>query len=72
MKKDYCTWFPEKWRGVDISDCCQLHDETCSTAKFFRCLKVKIGRFHASYIAIGGGLGCWTKYPKMMLKKVLP
>lgn len=64
--KDYCTWFPEKWRGVDISECCKGHDETCSTRKFYLCLKGKIGRFHASYIGFGGSLGCITKYPRKM------
>ena len=66
-KKDYCTWFPEKWRGVDISDCCKYHDETCSTRGFYLCLKDKIGKFHATYIGFGGSVGCWVKYTKKMV-----
>ena len=69
-KKDYCTMFPEKWVGVDISDCCKLHDNTCSTTKFFNCLKGKIGTFHSSYISLGGGFGCWVKYTSKMIKRL--
>lgn len=68
MKKDYCTWFPEKWAGVDISDCCKGHDDTCSTREFYLCLKDKVGRFHASYIGFGGSVGCWVKYTKKMIE----
>jgi len=67
---DYCTWFPETWKGIDISECCKKHDETCSTGKFFRCLKEKIGKFHASYISLGGAIGCWLQYPKRMIKRI--
>ena len=70
MKNDYCTMFPETWRGVDISECCKLHDEECSTSKFFKCLKEKIGKFHSSYIALGGAVGCWFKYTKKMFKRM--
>ena len=69
-KKDYCTWFPEKWREVDISGCCKVHDDTCSTSKFYKCLKSKINRVPAVAIAIGGGLGCWVKYTSKMFKRV--
>jgi len=69
-KADYCTMFPEKWLGVDISPCCKLHDEECSTGKFFRCLRDKIGSFHAAYIAVGGGIGCWIKYTRKMVKRI--
>jgi len=68
MSKDYCTLFPERWVGVEISDCCKEHDETCSTRKFYLCLKSKIGKFHATYIAFGGSVGCWVKYTKKMTK----
>lgn len=71
MEKDYCTWFPEKWRGVDISECCKGHDESCGSHGFYKCLKGKIGSFHASYIALGGGLGCWVKYTKKMIKRLI-
>jgi len=67
--KDYCTWFPERWAGEDISGCCKLHDEKCSTRDFYVCLVGKIGKFHATYIAFFGSLGCWVKYTGLMLKK---
>lgn len=69
-KKDYCTAFPESWLGKDISECCKKHDATCSTRKFYRCLKSKLGWFHSSYIALGGSLGCWVKYTRKMLRRV--
>lgn len=67
---DWCTGFPEKWRGQDISECCKKHDETLSTSQFYRCLKTKIGRFHAGYITLGGAIGAWVKYTKTMIKRV--
>lgn len=67
-KKDYCTWFPEVWRKVDISSCCSAHDSDCSTRKFYLCLKDKIGKFHATYIGFGGSIGCYIKYPKKMIE----
>ena len=70
MKKDYCTWFKESWRGVDISECCKGHDTDCGSHGFYNCLKGKIGKFHASYIALGGGLGCWAKYTSKMFRRL--
>lgn len=67
---DWCSGFPEKWRGEDISEYCKLHDMTLSTSKFYNCLKAKIGRFHAGYITLGGAIGAWIKYTKTMIKKV--
>lgn len=29
MKKDYCTCFPDIWKGIDISSACKLHDNMC-------------------------------------------
>ena len=69
MAKDYCTWFPERWAGVDISDCCKGHDETCSTTRFYLCLKDKVGKFHATYIAFGGSVGCWVRCTGFMFKR---
>lgn len=66
-KKDYCTLFPEKWRGVDIKECCYGHDKTCSTREFYLCLRAKIGKFHATYIGFGGSVGCWVKHTKKMI-----
>jgi len=70
MVKDWCTGWPEKWRGVDISPCCKEHDETLGTHTFYRCLKSKIGWFHAVYITAGGGIGAWVKYTKTMIRRV--
>lgn len=82
-KTDYCTMFPEVWLGVDIRECCYIHDEVkvCSTKQFYKCLKEKFKKsdkrlvsklywFHASYIALGGGIGCWLKYTSKMIKRV--
>jgi len=70
MAKDYCTWFPEEYRGKDLRPCCKLHDDTCSTSKFYKCLKLKLGWFHASYITLGGSLGCWAKYTSKMFRRL--
>ena len=68
--KNWCTWFPETWRGVHIGECCKMHDMNCSTSSFYNCLKRKVGKFHASYITAGGAIGCWVKYTKDMVKRV--
>ena len=78
MKKDHCTWFPEKWVAwvswcrweiIDISPCCKIHDVTCSTSEFLRCLREKkvVG---TSLVTAGGALGCWAKYTSKMFKRV--
>ena len=67
---DWCTCFPEKWMGKNISDCCKQHDETLSTHKFYTCLKNKLGWYHAWYIVAGGAIGAWLKYTKIMINKV--
>lgn len=80
-KKDYCSYFPDFWLGVDIKECCYNHDETCSTSLFFKLLNEKFKQsdkplvkklswFHAGYITIGGAIGCWLKYTSKMFKKV--
>lgn len=66
--KGFCTWFWDTWFGVYIGDCCGGHDKDCSTRKFFNCLVDRFkGRFHATYIAFFGSVGCWTKYTKLMV-----
>lgn len=67
--KDYCTWFPDNWKGVYIGDCCKIHDEECSTSKFLKCLYKKVG-LHSVYITAGGALGCWIKYTKKMIGRI--
>lgn len=66
-EKDYCTFFPEAWRGVDIKECCYAHDATCSTRQFYLCLESKVGKFWATLIAFGGSVGCWVKHSKKMI-----
>lgn len=70
QRENNCTGFPEVWLGVNISDCCKKHDDTLSTSKFFKCLRGKIGWFHALYITAGGAIGAWVKYTKTMMKRV--
>ena len=69
-KVDHCTWFVEEFRGVKISDCCRIHDDTYSTRQFYNCLAGKIGKFHASWITAGGAIGSWVKYPITMWKRI--
>ena len=75
MAKDYCSLFPERWfngfswKMVDISDCCKGHDRNCSTREFYLCLKDKVGKFHATYIGLGGSIGCWVRQTKWMMTK---
>ncbi len=68
--KDYCTWFPESWRGIYIGDCCKGHDDTCSTHAFYKCLRKKIGLLGSLLIALGGSVGCWVKYTSRMWRRV--
>lgn len=68
--KDHCSLFPEHWFGTYIGDCCSIHDKKCSTHRFYKCLRNKIGIVGASVIALGGALGCWIKYTSKMTKRV--
>ena len=65
-----CTGFPNTWLGVDLTECCKNHDNNLGTHSFYKCLKAKIGWFHAGYITLGGAVGAWIKYTKTMAKKV--
>ena len=56
--------FPEEIEGVYIGDCCKEHDETCSAAKFFKCLSGKVSKGMAYIITIGGALGCFFRFGK--------
>ena len=71
--KDWCTWFPESWFSIKkklkvyIGHCCKTHDETLSTSRFYNCLRVAtIDLVSSSVISLGGFLGAWVKYPKIM------
>ena len=70
MKIDYCTMFPESWRGIDISECCKTHDETLSTSKFYSCLRSKLSIVESLAITAGGAIGCWVKYPRQMWSRL--
>lgn len=49
QNKDYCTLFPDKLFGYDISQCCKAHDEayvgttpkTQADLELFNCIKYK-------------------------------
>ena len=77
-RDDFCTFFFERfprwktllsWEVVDISPCCEIHDDTCSFHAFIKCLWSKrvVG---TSIIAIGGAIGCIVKFPSKMLKRI--
>lgn len=68
--KDYCSWFPEKWFGTYIGDCCKEHDSNCGSHSFYKCLNRKINKVSAFLIACGGGIGCWFKYTSKMFKRI--
>jgi len=68
--KDYCSFFPEAWGGINISKCCYLHDSTCSTHLFYKCLRKKLDIISSSVITLGGSIGCWVKYTSKMAKRV--
>ena len=75
--KDYCTMFPEFWyqwyftkyyvpwiRKIYIGDCCQKHDDNCSTKVFITCLKRKnvVGRYLITFVA---ATACLVRYGKV-------
>jgi len=68
-KKDYCTWFQDTFLGIYIGDCCKIHDEECSTHKFFNCLQTKLNSTWSTLITTSGAIGCWFKYTSKMFKK---
>lgn len=68
--KDYCSYFPEYWRGKYLGDCCKKHDKNCGTHAFYICLKTKITKVEAFIIAVSGGLGCWVKKPERMWNRL--
>ncbi|MHB8098076.1 MAG: hypothetical protein ACYDD5_00620 [Sulfuricurvum sp.] len=69
-KPDYCTGWFEYYLGENIWECCKGHDEDLGTHTFYKCLKEKLGWFHALYITAGGAIGAWVKYTSRMFKKV--
>jgi hypothetical protein len=81
MSKDYCSGFPEKWRGKDIHECCKSHDNDCGEAgdwkffiqqrRFYNCLKSKgISIKWCTIITAGGSIGCAIKYPMLAWYKI--
>ena len=76
-KKDKCTGFPESWvqwylykgwipawRVVDISECCGIHDEECSTIAFTKCLWEKNIAGTIPIVAVAASV-CVIKYGKV-------
>ncbi len=80
MAKDYCSWFPERICGTDISKCCKKHDNDCGMAgsfnfvkhqiDFYRCLSLKVCVLWAALISLGGTLFCLIKSPWLIYKKI--
>lgn len=80
IKKDYCTAFPEKICGVNISACCKQHDNDCGMAgsfnfarhqiNFYSCLKSKLTKKMALLITMGGAVICIIKSPWLIYKKL--
>jgi hypothetical protein len=66
--KDYCSLIPDKVWGVEIGQCCWLHDEHLSFKEFYKCLSGRIDIFTSFLIALGGTIGAWFKYPSLMWK----
>ena len=72
-KKDWCTKFPEywyrwktwyRWEKVYIGNCCEKHDENCSTKVFINCLKKNriVGRYAITLVA---ATACLVRYGKV-------
>ena len=68
--KDYCSYFPEYWRNIYIGACCKLHDKSCGSHDFYKCLATKITKLEALLITLGGATGCWFKQPKRMWNRI--
>lgn len=74
--KDYCTMFPEYVFKIYIGNACRGHDDTCSTTRFYKNLveDLKPLTFNhelSALIAVGGAIGCWVKYFKFMINRVI-
>lgn len=79
---DWCTGFPEKWRGKEIGEpCCKKHDYDSGEEgdfnfiqhqkSFYRCLRTQLLKSKwAIVIAIGGAVGVVLKMPWLLYKKV--
>jgi len=76
-KTDWCTGFPEYWlqwylgrfyipkmRKIYIGNCCEKHDENCSTKAFIKCLKKHniVGRYSITLVA---STACLFRYGKV-------
>lgn len=80
VKKDYCTCFPDVFKGIDISGACKKHDRMCGergTYLFFDTIKpfynslreCGIGHFWATIITTGGTMIYGFKFPYFCYKK---
>ena len=79
--KDYCSLFPETFRGVDISPACKLHDNLCGQAgtwcffktvvPFYKKLReCGLSRGWSVVITTGGSILCLVKWPYLLYKKL--
>ena len=80
MSKDHCTGFPERWiawrlpssywklwewwKIVDISDCCEKHDQECSSVVFLRCMKTRRAVGYTPIVAVAS-MVCLFRYGKI-------
>ncbi|MCX6076010.1 MAG: hypothetical protein NTW78_03895 [Campylobacterales bacterium] len=60
--RGFCTCFPDKWFGVDISECCKKHDEAYETQieskevgdeKLAKCVHAKVPLHKAGFFVAG-------------------
>ena len=82
MAKDYCSYFPEIFKGIEIGNsCCKQHDNDVGErggfslitphTTFFKCLRRKgISLKWCIIITLGGAIMSWIKYPYFVYKKI--
>jgi len=55
FENDGCTFWPDQWRGVSLSDCCAVHDEAFAYGRSFaEFLQANVGLFQC-----GVAHGAW-------------
>ena len=51
------------WRVIDLSPCCEIHDEECSTKEFAKCM-LKVKAVGSIIIVSIASVACIIKYGK--------
>lgn len=80
MKKDYFSYFPDTFKGIDISECCKHHDNEVGMRgtynpvtphiNFYKCLKGKgISFLWRCIITFGGAFFSTLEMPYLYYKK---